>query len=308
LNRNEDGVITLEAILCPVDASEVSRGALGYAIALATQYSARLRVLEVVSHPSLPAAIAPSAVTGLTVEMRKTLVEELEKLVQPALAAGVATDVRLEEGYVVAEILEGGRAFAADLIVMGTHGRSGFDRIVLGSVTEKVLRKADCPVLTVPPLSRHAADKPIRFRCILCAVDFSEPSTTAVDYAASFASHAGARLVLINILDWPVTDAGPADARVPMLDTFRREWEVKAAEELRKAVPAETRRGAQVEEIVAIGKPSREILRVAAEVGADLIVMGGHGRGALERAMLGSTAHYVVRHAVCPVLTVRAKT
>ena len=103
-------MITLEAILCPVDVSEVSRGALGYAIALATQYSARLRVLEVVSHPSLPAAIAPSAVAGLTVEMRKTLAEELEKLVQPALAAGVATDVRLEEGYVVAEILEGARA------------------------------------------------------------------------------------------------------------------------------------------------------------------------------------------------------
>jgi nucleotide-binding universal stress UspA family protein len=93
-----------------------------------------------------------------------------------------------------------------------------------------------------------------------------------------------------------------------MLDTFRREWEVNAAEELRKAVPAETRRGSQVEEIVAVGKPSREILRVAAEVGADLIVMGEHGRGALERAMLGSTAHDVVRHAVCPVLTLRVRT
>lgn len=301
-------MISLEAILCPVDVSDVSRGALGYAIALATQYSARLRVLEVVSHPSLPAGIAPSTVAGLTVEMRKTLTEELEKLVQPAVAAGVPTDVRLEEGYVVAEILEGGRSFAADLIVMGTHGRSGFDRIVLGSVTEKVLRKADCPVLIVPPLSRHASDKPIRFRCILCAVDFSEPSTKAVEYAVSFASHAGARLVLINILDWPVTDTGPAPARVTTLDTFRREWEVRAAEELRKAVPAETRRGSQVEEIVAVGKPSREILRAAGEVGADLIVMGKHGRGALERAMLGSTAHDVARHAVCPVLTVRVRT
>jgi universal stress protein A len=139
-------------------------------------------------------------------------------------------------------------------------------------------------------------------------VDFSEPSTKAVEYAVSFATHAGARLVLINILDWPVTDAGPASAWAAKLDTFRREWEVRAAEELRKAVPAETRRGSQVEEIVAVGRPSREILRVAAEVGADLIVMGEHGRGALERAMLGSTAHYVVRHATSPVLTVRVRT
>jgi nucleotide-binding universal stress UspA family protein len=301
-------VITLEAILCPVDISEISRGALGYAIALAAEYAARLRVLEVVSHPSLPPALAPPAVAGLSLEMRKTLLEEIEQLVQPAVAAGVPTDVRLEEGYVVAKILEEAGSFAADLIVMGTHGRTGFDRMVLGSVTEKVLRKAECPVLTVPPISPHATDVALRFHAVLCAVDFSEPSAKAVDYAVSLAGHAAARLALITVLDWPVIETEPTGARRSTLDGFRREWETHAVEELRRAVPPATRETTQVEEIVAVGKPYREILRAAGEMGADLIVMGVHGRGPLERAMLGSTTHQVIRHAACPVLTVRVRT
>lgn len=300
-------MIALEAILCPVDLSEISRGALGHAIALAVQYSARLRVLEVVSHPSLPPAVTPAAVAGLTIEMRRTLIEEMERLVEPAIAAGVPTDVRLEEGYVVAKILEEARSLATDLIVMGTHGRTGFDRLVLGSVTEKVLRKAECPVLTVPPLSRHGADAALRFQTILCAVDFSDPSTTGLEYAVSLAGHAAARLVLISVLDWPVTEMAPAGVRLSTLDAFRREWETHAAEELRRAATAATGGAMPAEEVVAVGKPSREILRVATSVGADLIVMGVHGRGSLERAMLGSTTHQVIRHATCPVLTVRIR-
>ena len=299
-------MIALEAILCPVDLSEISRGALDHAIALASQYSARLRVLEVVSHPSLPPAVTPSAVAGLTLDMRKALIEEIERFVEPALASGVPTDVRLEEGYVVAKILEESGSLPADLIVMGTHGRTGFDRLVLGSVTEKVLRKAECPVLTVPP-PRHAADTVVRFHTILCAVDFSDPSTTGLEYAVSLAGHAAARLVLISVLDWPVTEMTTAGVRRSTLDAFRREWETHAAEELRRAATGATGGTMPAEDVVAIGKPSREILRVAASVGADLIVMGVHGRGSLERAMLGSTTHQVIRHATCPVLTVRIR-
>jgi nucleotide-binding universal stress UspA family protein len=304
-------MMTLEAILCPVDLSESSRGALGYAIALASQYAARLRVLEVVSNPSLPPAMTPPAIAGLTLEMRKTLLEEIERFVEPALASGVPTDARLEEGYVVAKILEEAGSLPADLMVMGTHGRSGFDRLVLGSVTEKVLRKAECPVLTVPPLSRHAADMPLRFHTILCAVDFSEPAARGVEYAVSLAGHAAARLVLISVLDWPVNEMAPGGAelstRLSTLEPFRREWEAHAAAELRRAVTTAAHGTTPAEEVVAVGKPSREILRVATEIGADLIVMGVHGRGALERAMLGSTTHQVIRHATCPVLTVRLR-
>jgi nucleotide-binding universal stress UspA family protein len=300
-------MMTLEAILCPVDLSEISRGALGYAIALASQYSARLRVLEVVSNPSLPPAVTPSAVAGLTLEMRKTLLEEIERLVEPALASGVPTDVRLEEGYVVAKILEAAGSLPSDLIVMGTHGRTGFDRLVLGSVTEKVLRKAECPVLTVPPLSRHAVDVPLGFHAILCAVDFSEPAAKGVEYAVSLAGLAAARLVLISVLDWPVNEMASAGTGLSTLEPFRREWEAHAAAELRQAVTKAAHGTIPAEEVVAVGKPSREILRAAAEIGADLIVMGVHGRGALERAMLGSTTHQVIRHATCPVLTVRLR-
>jgi nucleotide-binding universal stress UspA family protein len=297
-------MITLETILCPVDLSETSRTVLGYAVALARLYGARLRVLSVVAAPSWPPALAPAAVTGLTIEMRKTLSDELEQLIQPALAAGVPTDVQLEEGYVVAEILEYARS--ADLIVMGTHGRSGFDRLVLGSVAEKIIRKAESPVLTVPPSPAGAAAAAPRLRAILCAIDFSDLSARAVDYAVSLATAMHARLVLTTVLDWPPT-RGKVGAHEHGLDAFRTEWETEAANELRQIVPADVRRAIAIEELLAVGRPADEIVRLAREHEIDLIVLGVHGRGAVERAMLGSTVDRVIRRATCPVLTVRIR-
>jgi universal stress protein A len=122
-------VITLKAILCPVDISEISRGALGYAIALAAEYSARLRVLEVVSHPSLPPALAPPAVAGLR---ETTQVEEIVAVGKPSR-----------------EILRAAGEMGADLIVLGVHGRGPLERAMLGSTTHQVIRHAACPVLTV---------------------------------------------------------------------------------------------------------------------------------------------------------------
>jgi len=295
-------MIAIDSILCPVDTSEISRAALDYAIAIATQYGARLRVLEVAATPDLPPAVTPAAVVSLTIERRKALIEELEQFVEPALAAGVPTEIRLEEGYAVAQILADVESMPADLLVMGTHGRHGFDRLVLGSVTEKVLRKTNSPVLTVPPRARRVRDGAPLFTTILCATDFSAAATRAVDYAVSLAEHSHARLVLVHVLDWVVPQV-----MVARIEESRPQWELEALEQLRQLVPASTRQVCQVEERVGAGRAADEIIRLAAETSTDLVVAGVSGSGALDRALLGSVTHAVVHGATCPVLTVRLR-
>jgi nucleotide-binding universal stress UspA family protein len=194
----------------------------------------------------------------------------------------------------------------ADLVVMGTHGHSGFVRWTLGSVTEKVLRRSPCPVLTVGPAGAGAVAPeggPV-FKRILCALDFSPSSDRALRYALSLAQEADARLSLLHVLDWPLEE--PRDAGGFDLAGYRRRLEEEARERLRAAVPEAARDWCKPEERLEAGRPWQAIVRVAGELGAELIVMGVQGRGALDLMLFGSTTHNVVREAACPVLTIRA--
>ena len=106
----------------------------------------------------------------------------------------------VESGYPVRHILARAAALPADLVVMGTHGRSGFERLVLGSVTEKVLRKAPCPVMAVPPPAVTVGKLP--YGRLLCPVDFSDSSEAALRFACSIAEEADARLTIVHVFDW----------------------------------------------------------------------------------------------------------
>jgi nucleotide-binding universal stress UspA family protein len=206
----------------------------------------------------------------------------------------------MREGSAADEILNEARAEAVDLIAMGTHGRSGFEHLMLGSVTEKVLRKAPCPVMTVaPPAADAPAHDPTELRHVLCPIDFSEASKEALRYALSLAERARARLTLVHVIDWP-------ERRHPGIAAAEYERCVTelAARELRDAVPADARNWCRVEERVLAGPPWKRILGLAAEEAPDLIVLGAHGHNALERFLFGSTANHVVRQARCPVVSV----
>ena len=185
------------------------------------------------------------------------------------------------------EVLARAAVLPADLIVMGTHGRGGFDHLVLGSVTEKVLRKALCPVLTVTKKAQTAPDHAaIQFHRILCAVDFSGVSVAAVEFALSLAEEADARLTLLHVIEVPHgLSESPWDFDV---DSARARLESDSARRLQELVPdvgppflhhrSRRRR-----------RPGRAgILRVAGERESDLIVMGVHGRGALDLMVFGS--------------------
>lgn len=297
-------MVRLTAILCPVDLSECSRHALDHALALARSYHAHLTVMEVswpfIPPMAYPAAAgvfpAPMAVAGDIDELR----EGLRRFAAHGVEAGVEMDLQVREGAVVPTILEEAHRIGADLIVMGTHGRSGFDRLLLGSVTEKILRKAECAVMTVPPADQTKAPARSR-RTIVCAVDFSPLAARAVDYALSLAQELQARLLLIHAIEWP--------PERPMSSSDEREIDalrVAARQKLHALVPDEARAWCETEEVAALGRAHEEIVRMARERDADLIVLGIHGRSAFNVVLFGSTANQVVRNATCPVVTVRS--
>jgi nucleotide-binding universal stress UspA family protein len=214
------------------------------------------------------------------------------------------------EGSAVVEILARAEALSSDLIVMGTHGRSGLERLVLGSVTEKVLRKASCPVLSVPRRIRDAVPvPPVLFKKILCAIDFSDCSTRALDYAMSLTQEAAARLTVLHVLELlpeaPAVATGAVPAWPQQVAEYLAEVEEERRQRLGAAIPESVREYCEVDTVLARGTPYQAVLRVAAEQQSDLIVIGIHGRSAADLLFFGSTAQHLVRQALCPVLTLR---
>jgi universal stress protein A len=147
----------IKTVLCPVDRSEISSRALAYATAFAREYVARLSVLEVIDWRLPPLAGTAVELPAMPPEVQTDVLGHLHALTAPARDSGVPTEVGIDVGPVARRILERAEAVAADLVVVGTHGRSGFDRLALGSVAEKVLRKAGCRRATLWSRVLHGA-------------------------------------------------------------------------------------------------------------------------------------------------------
>jgi nucleotide-binding universal stress UspA family protein len=217
---------------------------------------------------------------------------------------GSRADVVVVEGSPVREILRQAEQMRADLLVMGTHGRSGFEALFLGSVTEKVLRSTQVPVLTVPPAVERV--EAVIYTTILCPIEFSDVSTRALEYALALAEETGARLILLHAIELLMDAPQLSEVSHFSVPEYQRYLEEDARTRLRSAVPEEARVWCTPEERVMSGKAYRVILDVAEQEKAEVIVMGVHGKGALNRRLFGSTTHHVIREARCPVLTLRA--
>jgi nucleotide-binding universal stress UspA family protein len=207
----------------------------------------------------------------------------------------------VRQGHVARRILEEADATRADVIVVGSHGRSGFERLVLGSVTSRLLHTAKVPVLVVPP---DAPDQPdVSFDTIVCPTDFSAPGNAALTVARALAAPTDrAQILLLHVVEWPFGEPTGDDA----ISELRRSLETQAQGELEHlaAMQSLVTPGPEVEILVTAGKPAREIVTTARARNADVIVLGVTGRGAIDLALLGSTTFQVVRHATCPVVTV----
>ena len=302
--------MTITRILCPVDFSEASGHAVDLATAIAGWYRARIAGLYVAGtiDAALPGFELPSR-GALDRAGLERLREKTAALFSTASGAGIGVDVFVDEGPPPGRILDRAADLRTDLIVMGTHGSGGFERFVLGSVTEKVLRKAPCPVLTVPPRAHATSQLP--FKQLLCAIDFSDSSVAALQYALSLAQEADARLTVLHVIEWPweeppaprLEDLPPEQGAA--LADYRRYCETSASKRLEALVPTSVGGSHRPATQVRNGKPYVQILDAAASEGSDLIVVGVRGRNPLDMTLFGSTANHVVRRASCPVLTLR---
>jgi nucleotide-binding universal stress UspA family protein len=295
-------------ILCPVDFSEFSRHALDEAIAIAHLYDGCVTALHV-----FPIAIPADPFGGLpefqpfrlTDRHRAHILKQLSTFAAAEGAEPRRITVELREGTDIdVQILDVADEIKPDVIVIGTHGRSGVQHLMLGSVAEKVLRKARYPVLTVPQRGPDAVPVgPAPFARILCAVDFSDCSLAALRHAVAVASQAGAHLDVLSVVQLiPMYETtGAVPLYYPgLLDDLKAD----IAKRL-EAVVASAVTGVAVDQFVTVGSPYREIVRMAGERKTDLVVLGAYSHGTIDHMFFGSTSNHVVRQAPCPVLTIR---
>jgi nucleotide-binding universal stress UspA family protein len=299
-------VLEFTRILCPIDFSDASTRALAHAGALAHWYDASLTVLHVV--PTFDPVMVRGEF-GAPVEFANPLTRDdvLNAMRLELEAAGVSLDAHLiaAAGDTSIAIVEQALTTKADLIVIGTHGRRGFKRLLLGSVAETVLHEGPCPVLTVSPHAKAASSGVVAFKRILCPIDFSPSALQALDFALDLAKHSAGFVTLLHVVEWLAEDE-PRSSRHFNIPKFRGHVVNDAKQRLRLLVTELSEAWCESEVLIVAGRAHREILQAAEALSTDLIVMGAQGRGGMGLAMFGSTTEQVVRGAACPVLTARS--
>ena len=292
-------MLRIERILCPVDFSEPSARAYDSAQSLARNYQARLFLQHVVDFilPSYAYYADAVYISELFQTIRDGARKQLQAFAKSHTRNGVQPECVVQEGAVTDSIFSFAAAHKVDLIVIGTHGLKGGDRAALGSVTEKVLRKACCPVLVSrkPGNTVVAPDGgqcSIQLRRIIFCTDFSDPARRALEYALSVAAEYDAEITLLHVLE-----------DVQSLANIKEEI-ATATKQLDKLIPPQRGKAAKIKTLVRIGRAYEQIIQHASETQADLLIMAVRGRNALDLAVFGSTTYRAILLGSCSVLAV----
>jgi nucleotide-binding universal stress UspA family protein len=290
-----------DPILVPVDGSDHAVRAAEHGLGLARAFDATVRLLTVVD---VGAAGGPFNAGGVD----SAFVERLERGGEQAIANAV-DEIGAEDGIETAvvrgepgeAILEYATEHDVELIAMGTHGRTGIERYILGSVTERVVRRAEVPVFTVRATDRSQVGG---YDEILVPTDGSEFAAAAVEHAVSIARQFDARVHVLTVVD--LGDIARTPDYMPPAELIERLE--NAGEDATERIAAQVR-DADLEATTRVrdGHPAKEILAYSDEHDVDLIAMGTAGRTGPSRFLLGSTTERIVRHAEVPVLAVNAR-
>lgn len=292
----------IKLILCPIDFSEFSVRAYYHALSLAEHYQAKLvlqHIVEIWRYPAVSFATSVKIHNEFCEMLRARGTEQLREFAKKHTGDRMQPELVVDQGMSPDSILSFAEAEKADLIVMGSHGRRGYDRLMLGSVTDRVMRRAPCPVLAVchtpedPESASKAHGHVHHFDRILFCTDFSEESTRAMNYAISITREYGAHLTLFHVVD---ETPSPAKAEEAVTRALKQLDEL-ISPELHKTLKAKT--------VVRVGKPYRQIIQYALEEQTDLVAMGVRGGGALGLSIFGSTTYRVIQLGPCPVLAVQ---
>jgi nucleotide-binding universal stress UspA family protein len=284
--------VSVKNILLATDFSPVSEKAACYAKALALNFRSTVEIAHAFDPSSVTSHLG--VVLGKPVTQRRRICYEgLERLREDFTAAGLeARSCLPEEHPLHTSLLKVAEQDDTDLIVAGTHSRSGLERLVLGSVAEQLIRNAVCPVLTVGPHARQPGDGPLVFRSIVYATDFSAKAAKAAVFALSFAQDSGAHLYFCYVAG---AGSGPEERKL-MDSRFKAD--------LKRMIPESSYEWCTPETVVEHGHASKAILELASQVGADLIVLGARKASFWLTHVEHGLTPDLLAEATCPVMTV----
>jgi nucleotide-binding universal stress UspA family protein len=281
--------VSLEKILYATDLSKDSAGALPYALSIARKYGSTIFAVHVISSLAFDVSPPTMAVQAIVAQALREANESMAGLADQM--KGIPHEIMVRKGDIWDELSTIVNDKAIDLIIVGTHGRTGVSKLLMGSVAEKIFRQAPCPVLTVGPNVSGEARSIVDIHTILFPTDFSSESLAAAPYAISLAQENQARLYLLHVIPSSAYDSD----------------EVSLAARLRALIPPEANLWCAPKAFVESGDVTQKILDLTDELAVDLIVLGTKGAARLagiSTHLAMATACKVVSHSVCPVLTV----
>jgi nucleotide-binding universal stress UspA family protein len=286
--------IALQNILLATDFSSASDRALEYALGIARRYDSRVYLSHVI-RPDAYQLVPPEAMTAAVENAQRYAEQEIANLLISGRLRDVPHQVLLARGSVWPVLSEWIREHGVDLVVVGTHGRTGIRKLLLGSAAEEIFRLATVPVLTVGPRVSERPPREAHLKQILLAVDLTPISERAAAYAISLAQEHQARLTLLHV----VRDAAES---TPHNEALLKEYFIRR---LQAMIPEEAELWCEAEFAVEFGDAADSILRLAGDRQADLIVLGVRRTAEFAGHLPPATAYKVVCQAHCPVLTVR---
>ena len=300
--------LRLKSVLMATDLSPTSVKPLHHALAIARYYGAKLYVVHVVS--PIPYLMAGPEALQLGCDGASQDMQQLQRdLLHDGSLNGLDHEFIIRQGIVWEELQAIIFQKQVDLVVVGTHGRRGIEKVFLGSVAEQVFRDASCPVLTVGPYSYHESrvDLTGEIQTYLFATDFSEASLSALPQAVSLANQTKARLILLHVIPAAPVPQIPGWYTSSEIMSMRENARMTCVRRLEQLMPRDQEAPIDTEFLVQFGIPSEKILQVALDKKVDLIILG------LRRASLAgtishmpwATAYEIVCGAGCPVLSVR---
>lgn len=296
--------LRIRTILVSIDLSEESYRALEFAVPLAQRFGALVHIVHVYEGASQLSSIATAPVLWSDTELARHLARQVERRCG---ARSRPRDCHIRLGKPFQEIVATAKELKADLIVIASHGHTGFKHLTLGSTAERIVRHAPCPVLVVREAARgpiKTANEGIILEKILVPVDFSECAKEGARYASVFATRVGADLLLINVTHPPDHTAADPTIVPPDWPELVETARLAAADKLEEVLNFLPLVGISGDTEVVVGTPIEKLVEATGRPDIDMVITSTHGYMGLRHVLLGSTAEQLVRLARCPVLVV----
>jgi nucleotide-binding universal stress UspA family protein len=282
-------------ILVATDFSPASDQAVEYAASLARRYGSTIYLTHVVTLDGYP-LISPEYVAMSLEKKRAAVKKQFREVLKSGELTGIPFETVAKEGNLWPTIEESITMFDIDLVIVGTHGAGAIEKMLIGSGAEEIFRKAKVPVLTVGPVAPKEPWYEMEFKNILLVTNFGKSAEREAAYAFSLAQEHRSRLTLLHV--FPHREAVDKEQSIEMEHNFYTQ--------LRELVPVAAEMHCKVDVRVVHGEPTEQILRIAEETKAQLIVMGAKARKSLAGNVPHTKAYRVVCAAHCPVMTIRS--